>query len=158
MPDSISVRRLRAVDLDRILHIENASFGADAYDRNLFAEFLDKCGDLFLVAARGARVCGYMITCVRGAARQGIRTAEVVSVAIEPPERGRGLASALMESTLRRLRRRGVDRLTLMVRKTNLPALAFYAKYGFRRVRTVRGYYEDGEDALLMTLPLRREF
>jgi len=29
--------------------------------------------------------------------------------------------------------------------------LAFYEKYGFRKVRIIRRYYEDDADALLMT-------
>jgi ribosomal-protein-alanine N-acetyltransferase len=37
-----------------------------------------------------------------------------------------------------------------MVRVTNREARAFYEKYGFRKVRTVRGYYEDGGDGWLM--------
>jgi len=75
----------------------------------------------------------------------------LVSIAVDPADRGRGAASALLESTLRRLRRRGVKRFGLIVRLTNHPARAFYEKYGFRRMRIVRGYYEDGEDGLSMT-------
>ncbi len=96
----------------------------------------------------GRKVCGYMVTCIRG------ERAELVSVAVDPAERGRGAASALLESTLRRLRRRGAARLGLMVRQTNAPARAFYEKFDFRRVRIVRKYYEDGEDGLLMTKDL----
>jgi [ribosomal protein S18]-alanine N-acetyltransferase len=152
MAAPIVVRRLRAKDLDFILLIEKASFGTDAYDRNLFAEFLGKCGDLFLAAERKGRICGYLIACIRDGAPKGIRTAELVSVATDPQFRGLGVASRLMDSTLRRLRLRHVDRLVLMVRLTNGPARAFYEKYGFRRVRVVQRYYEDGADGLLMAL------
>ncbi len=152
MPKRFSVRLLRHSDLDRILEIEHLSFGEDAYDRNLFAEFIRKCGDLFLAVERHRKVCGYMVTCTRG---QGpLRRAEVVSIAVDPAARGKGAASALMESTLRRLRLRGIGRLGLMVRVTNQAARSFYEKYGFRKVRTVRGYYEDGADGWLMA---RRE-
>ncbi len=150
MAKQYSVRKIRASDLDRILRIEHASFGKDAYDRNLFAEFLHKCGDLFLVAERGRRVCGYMVTCIGG--RPG--RAELVSVAVDPDERGKGAASALMASTLRRLRLRGVERLSLMVSVTNRQALAFYEKYGFHKMRIVRGYYEGKADGWLMTKTL----
>jgi [ribosomal protein S18]-alanine N-acetyltransferase len=143
------VRRLRNSDLDRILEIEHLSFGQDAYDRNLFAEFFHKCGDLFLVVEVGRKVCGYMVTCIRGKGDLG--RAELASVAIDPAARGAGAASALMDSTLRRLRLRGIGRFGLMVKVTNLEAHAFYEKYGFRKVRTVRGYYEDGCDGWLMT-------
>ncbi|HTS28011.1 MAG TPA: N-acetyltransferase [Bryobacteraceae bacterium] len=143
-----SIRRMRAKDLDRILEIEHLSFGKDAYDRNLFAEFLHKCGDLFLVAERRRNVCGYMVTCTRGVGAEG--RAELVSVAVDPADRGRGAASALMDGTLRRLRLRRIGRFALMVKVTNRAARAFYEKYGFRKVRTVRQYYEDGSDAWLM--------
>ena len=103
---------LRAIpdDLERIGEIERASFGAEAYDRKLFAYYMEKCGGLFLVAApppyrRGKappreKLCGYLIACSRGV-RAGA-SAELVSVAVEPAARGRGAASALLESLLRR--------------------------------------------------------
>jgi ribosomal-protein-alanine N-acetyltransferase len=130
--------------MDRLEEIEKASFGRDAYDRNLLADFFHKCGDLFLAAVWRNVVRGYVVTCVRG------DRAEVVSLAVDPPARGRGVASALLESTLRRLRRRGVERIVLMVRVANAPARTLYEKHGFHKVRLVRGYYEDGSDGVLM--------
>ena len=144
MPGRFAVRRLKRMDLDRIMEIEHASFGADAYDRKLFAEFLNASGDLFLAAERSGKIRGYLVACRRG------RRAEVVSVAVDPACRGQGAASALMESALRRLRLRGVGRLVLMVKVSNHPARAFYEKYAFKNVRRVRRYYEDGSDGWLM--------
>jgi ribosomal-protein-alanine acetyltransferase len=149
MPKRYTVRRLRASLLDRIVQIERASFGNDAWDRNLFAKYGRTCGDLFLVAGEGKNICGYMITCVRK--RGELQTAELASVAVDPAARGQGVASALMEATLRRLRRRGVARLSLMVKVTNGPAYAFYERYQFHKVRRVRGYYEDAADGWLMS-------
>jgi ribosomal-protein-alanine N-acetyltransferase len=74
----------------------------------------------------------------------------VISIAVDPAARRGGAGSALMDSTLRRLRLRRIGRLVLMVRVTNRKARAFYEKYEFRKVRTLRGYYEDGADAWLM--------
>ena len=144
MHTPFAVRRFRRADLDRILEIEKASFGRDAWDRNLLAEFFDICRKYFLVAVRQSKVCGYMITCIRG------DRAEVVSIAVDPRFRGRGAASALMDSTLRRLKRRKTARLILMVKVSNTEARAFYMKYGFEKTRLVRKYYEDGADGLLM--------
>ncbi len=149
MRDRLSVRRLGRADLDRILEIENASFGKDAYDRNLFAEFFHKCGDLFLGVGRENTLWGYMVTCIRG------EQAEIISIAVDPAARGRGAAAALMKSTVRRLRWRGIPRIRLMVRVTNRAARAFYEKFGFEKVRMVPGYYEDGGDGLLMAKELR---
>lgn len=141
-----SIKRLTGGELDRILEIEAASFGKEAYDRKLFAEYLRKCGDLFLGAWKGRNLCGYMLT------RKSVDSprAELISVAVDPPYRGKGVADALMKSTLRRLAHRRALRFSLMVKLTNNEARRFYEKYGFTRVRLVRGYYEDGEDGISM--------
>jgi len=144
------IRPVRQRDMDAILRVESASFGADAYDRKLFAEYSRACPRLFLVAESGGRVRGYSLACARG------DRAELISIAVDPPARGKGVASALIESTLRRLRRRQVARFSLMVRLSNAVARKFYEKYGFTKVRVVRGYYEDGADGCLLskTLPI----
>jgi len=148
MHERPTIRRFRECDMDAILRIEHACFKRDAYDRNLFADFYHKCGDLFLVAEGSGRIRGYMLTCTRP--REGTQTAQVVSVAVAPEARREGVASALMESTLRRLRSRRVGRLSLAVKVTNRRAVAFYRKYGFLQLRILPRYYEDGKDAWLM--------
>jgi ribosomal-protein-alanine N-acetyltransferase len=47
-------------------------------------------------------------------------------------------------------------RLMLRVRKSNSPAIALYTQMSFRTERVRRGYYSNGEDAIVMTskLPL----
>jgi ribosomal-protein-alanine N-acetyltransferase len=139
----LSVRHATATDLPVILGIETASFGSDAYDRKLFAEYLLKCGDLFLVAMWGDKVIAYALTCINP------KGAELVSIAVAPRHRRRGAASVLLNSTLRRLRRRKVPRITLMVKISNTAAMSFYEKYGFRKIRRVPRYYEDGADGFL---------
>ena len=138
------IRPMRQRDLDGIVEVERACFGCDAYDRKLFAEYSRACGGLFLVAESEGRIRGYSLTCARGG------RAELVSIAVDPPARGAGAASALLCSTLRRLRRRKVERLSLMVRLTNAVARRLYEKFEFTKVRIVRGYYEDGGDGCRM--------
>jgi ribosomal-protein-alanine N-acetyltransferase len=147
MTPSISIRLFTRSDLQRILQIEHASFGKYAWDRNLFADFYHKCGELFLVAVKGRRVCGYILTCIGGRTHGA---AELVSLAVDPRYRQKGVASALMDSTLRRLRRRRILRVHLMVKVTNKTAIRFYERYGFWKSRLVRAYYEDRADGRRM--------
>ena len=151
MEARFAIRPAVPADLDRILEIENACFGPESYDRKLFASYLGRCRGLFLVASR-RRVAGYMITRMQGD-RSSWR-AELVSVAVDPASRQAGVASALLDSTLRRLRRRGATRLHLVVRSANHGARAFYKKHQFRPLRVLRGYYEDGGDGIAMTRPV----
>jgi [ribosomal protein S18]-alanine N-acetyltransferase len=145
------VRRTLAGDLDRILEIENACFGIDAYDRNTFAGYMRRGGELFLVARRGRVICGYTLACVSG------ERAEIVSVAVHPDARRLGVARALMKNLLGRLAQHPVARVALMVRISNPEAQGLYRGYGFHTVRRVRAYYDDGEDGWLMHLPMGRK-
>ena len=152
MEQRFSVRAARLTDLDRILTVERAGFGKWAWDRKLFAEHARNCGELFLVVAGRSGVIGYSITCI--SRRLLRRRAELISIAVDPAVRGKGAADALLAATLRRLKRRGIPRIGLTVRVANQRAIAFYERYGFRKVRRVARYYEDGEDGLIFRLDL----
>jgi [ribosomal protein S18]-alanine N-acetyltransferase len=141
------VRRARAGDLPRILEIERQGFGRWAWDRNLFAEYTRTCGDLFLVAGEGPALLGYSI------GRLGRNGGSVESIAVAKEARGSGVADALLKSLLRRFRRRGAERVALMVKETNRRAIAFYERHGFKRVRRVPAYYEDGRAGILYQAP-----
>lgn len=57
--------------------------------------------------------------------------ARILSVAVSPQYRGRGLGSALVQAGLDYLERRGVFRVRLEVRPANTPAVAMYTSFGF---------------------------
>jgi ribosomal-protein-alanine N-acetyltransferase len=140
----VEIRPFQRRDLDRILEIERVSFGADAWDRDLFLEYSRRCPDLFLVARRARRIAGYIITCI------GSKDAELVSIAVDPRDRMRGLGRALLDETLAQLRSRQVSNWWLMVATANKPAIHFYENYGFVRTRRSKRYYGAGRDAWRM--------
>lgn len=80
----------------------------------------------------------------------------VLDVATAPEARRRGLARALMLAALEDGARRGAARALLEVRRSNVPAIALYRALGFLHDTVRRRYYQDGEDAVLMSLALGR--
>ncbi len=75
----------------------------------------------------------------------------LVSIAVLKEYRGRGIGSALLRETIRAVREEyGAEAIYLEVRVSNYPAIRLYEKFGFRKVRIIRGYYRDGEDAYVM--------
>jgi [ribosomal protein S18]-alanine N-acetyltransferase len=144
---NIDVRPFARRDLERIVEIERASFGQDAWPAELFVEYWRASPELFLIARHGRRIAGYSI------ARINWRGAELESIAVDPRYRGRGIAQALLDATVARLRART---LRLMVSTTNTPALSFYRQYGFVRTRLVKRYYGAGRDAWRMRLDRSR--
>lgn len=145
----IEIRRVERRNLRRVVEIEQASFGRDAWPAEAFLEYWRESPDLFLIASQGRRIVGYSITLINW------RGADLESIAVDPRYRGRGVAQALLNATTARLRGRP---LRLMVSTANAPALRFYRQYGFVRKRRVKGYYGANRDAWRMCLTADRAF
>jgi ribosomal-protein-alanine acetyltransferase len=142
----VDIRPFERRNLARIVEIERASFGKDAWPGEMFLQTWRDSPELFLVARQGRRIAGYSI------ARMDFRGAELESIAVHPRYRGRGVAQALLDATLSGVQRQGGGALRLMVSTTNAPALRFYRQYGFVRKRLVKSYYGAGRDAWRMRL------
>ena len=141
----VNIRRANIDDLPSILRIEKKSFDRDAWDRELFLDYLgQKSRSVFLVATAGRQVIGYAL------AFHGRTRAEIHSVAIAPAQRRRGVALALLRRIVVLLLQRGFRKVSLNVRLENKSAIRLYRKLGFQRVRRVDGYYEDGAPAWRM--------
>lgn len=76
----------------------------------------------------------------------------LLNLAVRPEYRRLGLARGLMAAMLDCGRGAGADTVFLEVRASNRPALSLYESLGFEAASRRPDYYEDGEDALLMTL------
>lgn len=85
----------------------------------------------------------------------GDETAHLLKICLIPEQRGTGASIAFWNELIAKLRANGVANVFLEVEESNLRALNFYKKIGFNTLRTVRGYYSDGENAVVMLLTLR---
>jgi ribosomal-protein-alanine N-acetyltransferase len=84
--------------------------------------------------------------------------AEVLTLAVAPAARRRGIATALILAASRYAQKQGARKLLLEVGRANEPAKSLYARLGFREVACRKGYYQGGEgereDALVMAVEL----
>ena len=83
--------------------------------------------------------------------------AEILSVAVAPARRGRGLARKLLDLHLRRLAGLGVTAVFLEVDEDNAPARRLYDRARFRDAGRRPAYYARGNAAPANALVLRRD-
>jgi ribosomal-protein-alanine N-acetyltransferase len=83
---------------------------------------------------------------------------EILTVAVAPDARRRGVAKALMSAAVEAAQAAGSTQAFLEVAVDNMEAVGLYAGLGFRRSGVRRGYYNRGRegriDALVMRLDL----
>lgn len=83
-------------------------------------------------------------------ARIAADEAELLTLAVHPEARRRGIGQALLACALAEAARRGARAAFLEVAETNAPARALYGAADFVLVGRRRGYYGSGADALVL--------
>lgn len=104
-------------------------------------------GDRNVVAHRvtaGSAFAGFILS------RLAAGEAEILSIAIAPGWRGRGLARPLLDTHIRRLAGLGARAVFLEVDQHNAPATGLYGDAGFYEVGRRKGYYDSGTTALVL--------
>lgn len=129
---------------------------ADAWDADTFAAFLAAPHTFAHAAAHaarsGAQLTGFVLW------RCAADEAEVLTLAVAPAHRRRGLASLLLDAVAAAAYDRGVARLFCEVAEDNGAARALYRRLGFADVGRRPGYYPRATqlaiDALIVCRPL----
>lgn len=151
-----NIRWLELKDMPETAEVESLCFSsfwtadqfAEAWKQSWFAGY-----GIFL----DSRMLGYVTLSVL------CEDLEILNVALRQEYRSRGLSWPLMSFALRdtlsgnHRKRKGLpsqgwEHGVLEVRTGNAPARALYAALGFKKSGVRRHYYEDGEDAVVMTL------
>jgi [ribosomal protein S18]-alanine N-acetyltransferase len=146
---AISVLRASASDLDAIMAIEEASFAAP-WPRDAVRDEITACAWSTVVKAVLDRaVAGFAMYWTVADERH------LQNLAVSPAFRRRGVGDALVRHVVAEARRTDAAIVLLEVRESNEAAQRLYAAHGFVPLDRRRGYYQDnGEDAIVMGLPL----
>lgn len=135
---------MTSCDLDEVIAIESKSFPRP-WTREHFVDELNSPRSCPLVARTDdGGIAGYICPMIV------LDEGEILDVAVRPDCRGRGIGKALVGRAIGELSARGAKIVCLEVRVSNLSALELYRKLGFRDSGRRKGYYENGEDAILM--------
>jgi len=129
-------------DLDRVLELENAIFQSP-WRRSFFKSDINRPQGLCIVAERDGHVVGYAVA-------WGTEEVHLANLAADPDLRRQGIATQLMNTVFDWARRNRAESIYLEVRVSNTIARQFYAAYGFVPTYVRKGYYENGEDALVL--------
>lgn len=117
----------------------------DPWSERSIASEVENPLSLWLVAVQDGRAAGYV------GSQTVLGETDMMNVAVHPESRRQGIAEALIQELICRLRERGSRCLTLEVRQSNLAARYLYEKMGFQQVGKRPGYYRNPkEDALIL--------
>jgi len=137
-----SPTELGPADLEDCHQLDQCSLGG-LWSRDQWARELEEpqrpCMGLRVAGQLVAMACGWLV----------VDELHITAVAVLPEQRQQGLGSQVLQALLQRAHALGAQHATLEVAAGNSPALALYARQGFTTAGVRRGYYRNGEDALI---------
>jgi ribosomal-protein-alanine N-acetyltransferase len=137
-------------DAARLAQIHAASFHR-GWGEGEFEIMLAERNTLVHRLKSGRRIAGFIVS------RIGADEAEILSVALDPHHRGRGLSRDLLLTHLGHLAGRGVRTVFLEVEENNQPARRLYQRAGFATVGRRERYYQQPGGEQLNALLMRRD-
>jgi len=145
-----SLRPATVDDLDRILEIEN-QVHTSPWNRDHFSKELSKPYSGFLVFTddeTDTEVAGYVVCWMM------FDECQILNLAVALPYRGLGMGMTMIRKVISLANTKGIQKITLEVRKSNQPAIQLYQNAGFVITHVRKEFYSNGEDAYQMQLTL----
>lgn len=149
----MKVRPMEESDLEKIMEIEHASFSSPWSPQAFISELRDNEYARYFCLELEGEIIGYMGLWFI------LEEGHITNVAISPGFRGKRRGEVLMRSVIQMMAQEGMERMTLEVRASNMPAQRLYGRLGFVKAGVRKGYYSDNrEDAFIMWLDLDENY
>ncbi|WP_162179141.1 ribosomal protein S18-alanine N-acetyltransferase [Pelobacter seleniigenes] len=143
---NILIREATTADLDAIVAIEQDCYAQPWTEQMLYQELLNPVATFLCLAICG-RICAYL--CYWLVAGE----VQILNLATATAWQRRGFAGRLLSAAFKRCAASATT-AWLEVRAGNQPAINLYQGCGFASAGVRRGYYRDGEDAVIMVKEL----
>jgi ribosomal-protein-alanine N-acetyltransferase len=156
LPDALTISEMTEREVSAALVIDLASFPesgpetGDAWaarrEAHLKEELARAWARLRVARTSSGEVLGYVLFW------HVVDEIHLLSVAVEPTARRRGVGRALVNDVLSYAKAHAPAKILLEVRASNVPAITLYETLGFVRFNVRERYYPDGEDGVEMML------
>lgn len=142
------IRPMKLDDLVQVLAIENESFILPWNENQFRYELKTNPYSFNFVAVHDDHIVGLINFWIL------FDQAHLNQIAVHPSYRKNKIGTTLLQDALMRMKQADAVKVTLEVRTQNTIAIRFYESFGFKHLLIKSKYYDNGDDALLMELPL----
>jgi len=151
---SVFIRKCTLEDLEGVISVNEKELPED-YPYFFYKSILDNYNESFLVALNNrSKIIGYIMWRVEKVPAHDslkiLNKGHLVSIAILKKWRKIGIATALLNESMKEIKKKGIDEYVLEVRVSNYSAINLYKKFGFFTKNIKYKYYRDGENAYFM--------
>lgn len=131
-------------DLEQIKNNLQTDFD-DFWNFEIFKEELANTNSMYLVLKYENEIVSF------GGIKIILDEADIMNIVTKKDKRNQGFAKLLLNKLITIAEEQNCKTITLEVDENNLPAIKLYKDFKFKEVGKRKGYYKNGNTAILMT-------
>lgn len=135
----MEIKRATKADIEKIFNLSVLNF--DWTKEGIEGAFKSK--NIIFKAEENEDFVGFLI------ASNLVDSFNILLIAVKDEQRGKGVASKLIEELEKFAKENAIEKIWLEVRESNFKAIGLYQKNNFKKIYERKRYYSDGENALI---------
>ena len=139
----MKIRKANLSDLSLIHQIEKRVFSDSWSKESIKQELIKPSNALIIISEINGKVMGYFFSHIFK------DEVHILNIAIDIPFQHQGMGKQLLDIIMKKYLKEAD--VFLEVKRTNFPAINLYLSFGFEEIDIRRGYYIDGQDAVIMS-------
>lgn len=143
----ISISKMTTNDLNEIASILSTEFD-DFWNENIFRQELQNENSEYIVARLNNEIVGFAGIWISPV------DIHITDIVVKKDKRNMKIGSNILEELIKLAETKKRETLTLEVNEKNEIAQKLYLNYGFKKLGKRKKYYNNEDDAIIMTLNL----
>lgn len=140
----IKIEEMSLLDLEAIKNCLQSEFD-DFWTESILKSELENENSKYIVAKENQNIVGFAGIIILP------DDVEITNIVTKKSERKKGIGNLLLDKLIIMARETGKDNISLEVNEKNIIAINLYKKFGFETVGRRKKYYNQKEDAIIMT-------
>ena len=147
--DNVIISIMNSKDLEDIKDILSQEFD-DFWTYNTFKSELENPNSKYIVAKTQDKIIGF------AGIWKVIDIAHITNIVTAKAFRNKGIGSIMLSSLIELVQSENdINSITLEVNTNNIPAQKLYKKFGFKNAGLRKKYYNNTDDAIILTKKLK---
>ena len=140
----IKIEEMSLLDFEAIKNCLQSEFD-DFWTESILKSELENENSKYIVAKENQNIVGFAGIIILP------DDVEITNIVTKKSERKKGIGNLLLDKLIIMARETGKDNISLEVNEKNIIAINLYKKFGFETVGRRKKYYNQKEDAIIMT-------
>lgn len=145
---NLVIEKMTLSDLDEISNVLTTEFD-DFWNASILESELNNPYSKYIIAKLNNEIVGF------AGVLDTVDQLEITNIVVKKNFRNKGIGNMLLDELINIAKESSKKEITLEVNNTNLVAIKLYEKNGFKNVGFRKKYYNNTDDANIMTLKLK---